>query len=93
MWTIPTAALAALAALQWGMHEGGMPGFWLIGWWLGVLFGLLLLALLAVFLLAAVRFLRGQVPGRESAVEILKRRYARGELTREEYERMRRELE
>ena len=33
-------------------------------------------------------------PGREeSSLEILKRRYARGEIDREEYERMRREIE
>ena len=65
-----------------------------MGWgWLGigfvhmVLFWLLVAVCIAV-LLAVMRSSRGR-----SAIEILEIRYAKGELTREEFERMKRELE
>ena len=69
----------------------GMEG---IGWgWLGlgllhmvVFWGLVILALVALF-----KWMVGGA-GTSSAIDILKARYAKGELTREEFERLKREL-
>lgn len=74
------------------------------GWRWGLAMALGWLAMLAFWgaLIAGgvllVRWLSGALAsqregGRESALEILKRRYAAGELNREEYERMRQEIE
>lgn len=71
-----------------GYGGGGMMG---LGWIFMVLFW----GTVAVGAVVAVRWLLGQQPGRreEKPLDILKRRYAAGELSREEYERMRRELD
>ena len=62
---------------------------------LGWIFMVLFWGAVAVGAVVAVRWLLGQQPGRreEKLLDILKRRYAAGELSREEYERMRRELD
>jgi putative membrane protein len=58
-----------------------------------MLFWLLLLVGLALIIVWVVARLRTQGPGfGESALDILSRRYARGEISREEYERMKQEL-
>ncbi|ADW21021.1 MULTISPECIES: SHOCT domain-containing protein [Thermus] len=60
-----------------------------MGWW-GPLFGLLWFVLLGLFVYWLVRSL---VPERrDRALEILKERYARGEIDKETFERMKREL-
>ena len=56
----------------------------------------LILAVLAVFLVRATgqgAGTRPRGPAAESPLDILRDRYARGEITREEYEEMRRDLE
>jgi len=64
-----------------------------MGWgWLGIgfvhmVFFWLLVAVCIGILLTVVRTSRGR-----SAIEILEIRYAKGELTRDEFERMKREL-
>lgn len=64
---------------------GGMGLGWIVG-----------LILIAVVVWAALRIAgtsQGQQsPDRKDAVEILKERYARGEIQKEEFERMKREL-
>ena len=74
---------------MWGAHEG-------MGWWM--IFGAAWIVLFWVAILALVAWVvdrageRGE--GRQdSALEILKRRYARGELSPDEYARMRKDLE
>ena len=86
--------------VPWGSHMG-------FGGWSLLLNGLLWIGLIAlgIWLLArlfptANNNMGGQREGRsrgvldppESALEILQRRYARGELTKEEYETMRHDL-
>ena len=60
----------------WGWHMAAMLIFWIV------------LVIVIVFL---VRWMgvsgRGAEPLRESAEEILKKRYARGEIDKEEYDR------
>jgi len=70
------------------MMDGGMMG---LGWIVMLLFW----GVVAVGVVLAVRWFLGQNrrAGSEIPLEILKRRYAAGEISREEYERMRRELE
>lgn len=64
---------------------GGMGLGWIVG-----------LILIAVVVWAALRIAGTsqvqQSPDRKDAVEILKERYARGEIEKEEFERMKREL-
>ncbi len=81
---------------HWGDHMWGdhMGGGWMVFWWL------LGLAVVAVVVWAAIRLANRppQPPSapprdrRESAEEILERRYARGEIDREQYREMRDEL-
>jgi putative membrane protein len=71
----------------YGMMGGGIMMFLI---WLPLLVGAG--ALVWYFASSAQR--GTSAPGREeSPLDILKRRYARGEIDREEYERMRREIE
>jgi putative membrane protein len=73
---------------MWGAHEG-------MGWWmlLGTLWFVVFWGLIVYLLISATsRSGNGSAGSEQSPLEILKRRYARGELTQEEYERMRREL-
>jgi len=73
---------------HWGERYWGM-GF---GWILAILFWALIL--LGVAALAKWLFLGKRWPNSQGQpLDILKRRYARGELTREQYEQMRRDIE
>jgi putative membrane protein len=79
------------------MMGGGMMGWMVLGWLLVVL---VLAAAIAGIVLVIVRASRnspppGSTPERpaNAALEILKRRYAQGEIDAEQYERMKRQLE
>lgn len=64
---------------------------WFAGhmWWLW-----LLLIVIVVILVKALAGATGNMPeDHESALSILKKRYARGEIDEEEYQRMRKQLE
>lgn len=77
---------------MWGMHDG-------MGWWM--LWGSIawLVFIVAAALIVAWVIQQTQAPrerrhgGRERPLEIAKRRYAAGEITREEFEQIRRDLE
>ncbi len=83
----------------WPMMGGGMMGGWGpgFGWWGLVMMVFWVLFIIGIVLLVAwiVRQLAAgpSVTGRSRALEILQERYARGEITREQYEQMRRDLE
>ena len=77
---------------NWGY--GPMPmHYWYGG---GMFMGLLFLAvigLLIYFIIRAMR-MKDQIPTHEeSALDILKKRYARGEVTKDEFETMKKDLE
>ncbi len=78
------------------MDWGHLPWFWGLGMLVGMGAVFLLWALILAALILLVRWLwfqRGPAArGEDSALEILRRRYARGEITREEFENMRRDL-
>ncbi len=66
------------------------------GWWLAsFVVGMGLLALLVVALVAAIRWLWTNVPAQRAqdrALTILRERYAKGEINREEFEARQRDL-
>jgi putative membrane protein len=74
------------------------PGFYGGGYWLGGFIGMLLIAAALACIVFLVIWLVRRMPQKpeegeeESAIDILKRRYARGEISREEYERMKRDI-
>lgn len=75
-----------------------MGGDWGSGWmWLGGVWMLLFWVLVVLAIAALVRWLWGGSPNQAAsttkALEILHERYARGEIGREEYDRIRGDLE
>jgi uncharacterized membrane protein len=74
-------------------HDGFATGFP----WMGVLFGLLLLAMLAMLVILAIRLSRRHgrfdAGGIGKALDILAERYARGEIDAEAFRSMKAELE
>lgn len=72
-----------------GMMFGGIFSF---------LLALLLIFLLIVAVAAALKWMWGETRlfsggNRETALEVLKKRYARGQISKEEYERIKKEIE
>jgi putative membrane protein len=67
-------------------------GGWLMMIALAFFWLLLIAGVILVVIWLATRYGGPAAGGRETPLDILKRRYANGEISREEYERMRREL-
>lgn len=101
-----SVVLPAVFGLIWGGqdHEGwGMMGPWMMGgfgWmWLMPIFWILFLGLIIWGIVALVRGAsqpRGIDTGSgqpDSALEVLRKRYARGEINKEEYEEKKKDLE
>jgi putative membrane protein len=72
-------------------------GWW--GWGMGIVHGLLWWAILILGIVVLVRMLRrganrwGEVPPPEdTALDILKKRYARGEIGKDEFEQKKRDI-
>ena len=78
----------------YGMGPGMMGGY---GYGYGGMFmGLLFLILLGVaiyFIVQSVRSKNGVGQANESHIDILKKRYAKGEITKEDFDRMKNELQ
>lgn len=92
LWPGMTAAQERLDELGWGMH----PAWWIMGTW-GLLVALLMLlfwALVIAGIALSIRWLL--TPGRgvrpDVALDILRERYARGEISKEEFEAKKRDL-
>ncbi|MHC1719903.1 MAG: SHOCT domain-containing protein [Clostridiaceae bacterium] len=72
------------------MNWGGMMGYF---GWLGMLLGILVLIAFALIIMAI--FTRPDIKSQgstEMPLDILKKRYAKGEITKEEYEKIREDL-
>jgi putative membrane protein len=93
---------AGPAYAQWGPGPEHMHSFWGGMGWTGMVFALLILILLALILILIVRWLlqnsqsRGQsnvsINPPSKAMKLLKERYARGEIDREEFEQKKQDL-
>ncbi len=77
-----------------GPYWNGGGWWWMAGGWLTMV---LFWALVVVGIVALVRFVATRsatphVSGSETPLEILRRRYAAGELTKEQFEQMKRDV-
>lgn len=83
---------------QWG--DGWAHGPWMMGWsmmaWFGPIMMFIFLAVLIIALILFIRWITASMGGRtkadDSALEILKKRYARGEIGKEEFEAKKKDL-
>ncbi len=73
--------------MHWGDYGMGM-GF---GWFFMILFWVLVI-LGVVYIIKAISERTGSRQKGESALDILEKRYAKGEITREEFEKMKSDL-
>jgi len=78
--------------MWWHHGYGGMGGYWVFG----VVFWALGIAAVVLLILSLVRrttgLRRGWQGGEPDALEIARRRYARGEITKEQFEQMKKDL-
>lgn len=81
---------------MWSWMHGGAGGSW--GWTSMAGMGLIWILLLVAVVFAAFRLAGprgsdgGEPPAEDTPLKILERRYARGEIDREEFEQRRRDL-
>lgn len=90
------ALIVILQALTMSPWMSGMMGMMGLGWIFMFIIPLAFLALIiqgVYFLVVGSKEARVQVSPTEKALEILKERYAKGEITREEYLKMKKDLE
>lgn len=72
---------------MWGRDMGGMSSTW--GFWMFYVMKFLIWALVIVGIIFLIRFFMRKG---ESSLEILKRRYAKGEINKKEFETMKKDL-
>jgi putative membrane protein len=77
-----------------GGMMNGFGGMGLFGGWIGLIFNLAIVVGIVILVVWAVKRFTGgtingnQISGNQSPREILQARYARGELTRDQYQQM-----
>ena len=69
-------------------YWGGFGWLWMALWWVLIIAGIV-----ALVRWLSVRRAEDEKPAANSALDLLKERYARGELDHDTYEKMRRDLE
>lgn len=76
--------------MGWHMYDG--TGGCGMGWG-GGLYMLIIFGLIVIGGIMVVRWSLRSSGGKDSALEILKRRYAQGELTKEQFEEMKKDIQ
>lgn len=93
-WFVPGVAFAQERPYDWGW--GMHPMWWMGGpWGIVMMFMMFLFWILVIVgIVLAVRWLvtEGKERRRDSALEILRQRYARGEINKEEFEAKKKDL-
>ena len=72
--------------MWYGMHNWMFGGMWMFP------LGVLIIIVILIYLFARKNDGNVSLPKEESALEILKKRYAKGEITKEEFERLKRDI-
>jgi putative membrane protein len=91
-WIMTGAALVQERGYEWGW---GMHPMWWGAWGFGMMFMMgLFWVLVIVGIVLLIRWLPGQGKGgrADAALEILRQRYARGEINKEEFEAKKKDL-
>ena len=92
VWQVVAQAQERAYGWGWGMHP--MWGVW--GAWGIAMMAMILLfwGVVIVGIVLGIRWLMGQArePQRDTAMDILRQRYARGDVTKEEFEAKKRDL-
>ena len=92
VWLVPALAIAQERSFEWRWE---MHPMWWWGWGLGMMAMMFLFwALVIVGLVVGIRWLlgKGKEDRTDAALEILRQRYARGEINKEEFEAKKRDL-
>jgi putative membrane protein len=77
-------------------YNGFMPGYMGWGWGpIGLIFNILLWALIAAIVIAVIRrvFHKRDWHVMDQSMNIIKERYAKGEITKEQFEQMKKDLQ
>ncbi len=77
------------SGMGWGYGMGGVGSILMLAFWVAVIVGIIFLVR---WLVISTRGSRRSARSEDSALEILKRRYARGEIEKEEFEEKKRLL-
>lgn len=97
LFLFPTFLMGGMfpfGGMMGGWMGPGNAGGWGLGWILPLVFwGAIITGIVFLLRGAGAGNVGSPSQGGETAVDILKKRYAQGELTREEFEEMKRELE
>jgi len=94
-WWWPSLAMAQERAYEWGGAMHPMWGMWVWGAWGIVMMMLVFWGLVTVGIVLAIRWLMHQgkeARATDAALDILRQRYARGDISKEEFEAKKRDL-